>query len=31
MAASIDFTIAFEEPDEQGWIAAREHLRLVAA
>lgn len=23
MAASIDFTIAFEEPDEQGWIVAR--------
>lgn len=23
VAASIDFTIAFEEPDEQGWIVAR--------
>jgi predicted RNase H-like HicB family nuclease len=23
MAASIDFTISFEEPDEQGWIVAR--------
>jgi predicted RNase H-like HicB family nuclease len=23
MAASVDFTIAFEEPDEAGWIVAR--------
>ncbi len=23
MAASIDFTISFEEPDEQRWIVAR--------
>lgn len=23
MAASVDFTIAFEEPDEDGWIVAR--------
>lgn len=23
MAASVDFTIAFEEPDEKGWIVAR--------
>lgn len=23
MAASIDFTISFEAPDEQGWIVAR--------
>jgi predicted RNase H-like HicB family nuclease len=23
MAASIDFTIAFDEPDEDGWIVAR--------
>jgi len=23
MAASIDFTIAFEEPDEDGWIVGR--------
>jgi predicted RNase H-like HicB family nuclease len=23
MAASVDFTIAFEEPDEEGWIVAR--------
>src|SRR6201999_2495776 len=23
MAASIDFTISFEPPDEQGWIVAR--------
>lgn len=23
MAASIDFTISFENPDEQGWIVAR--------
>jgi predicted RNase H-like HicB family nuclease len=23
MAASVEFTIAFEEPDEQGWIVAR--------
>jgi predicted RNase H-like HicB family nuclease len=23
MAASVDFTIAFEEPDEKGWILAR--------
>jgi predicted RNase H-like HicB family nuclease len=23
MAASVDFTIAFDEPDEDGWIVAR--------
>jgi len=23
MAASVEFTIAFEEPDEEGWIVAR--------
>ena len=23
MAASVDFTIAFKEPDEEGWIVAR--------
>lgn len=23
MAASIDFTLAFDEPDEEGWIVAR--------
>jgi len=23
MAASVDFTIAFDEPDEEGWIVAR--------
>jgi predicted RNase H-like HicB family nuclease len=23
MAASVEFTIAFEEPDEDGWIVAR--------
>ena len=23
MAASVDFTIAFKEPDEKGWIVAR--------
>jgi predicted RNase H-like HicB family nuclease len=23
MAASVDFTIAFENPDEDGWIVAR--------
>jgi predicted RNase H-like HicB family nuclease len=23
MAASIDFTISFDRPDEQGWIVAR--------
>lgn len=23
MAASIDFTISFDSPDEQGWIVAR--------
>jgi hypothetical protein len=23
MAASIDFTISFEGPDEEGWIVAR--------
>jgi predicted RNase H-like HicB family nuclease len=23
MAASVDFTIAFEDPDEDGWIVAR--------
>lgn len=23
MAASVDFTIAFDEPDEDGWIIAR--------
>jgi predicted RNase H-like HicB family nuclease len=23
MAPSIDFTIAFDEPDEEGWIVAR--------
>jgi len=23
MAASVDFTIAFESPDEDGWIVAR--------
>ena len=23
MAASVDFTIAFDEPDEGGWIVAR--------
>lgn len=23
MASSIDFTIAFDEPDEDGWIVAR--------
>jgi predicted RNase H-like HicB family nuclease len=23
MATSVDFTIAFEEPDEKGWIVAR--------
>lgn len=23
MAASVDFTIAFDEPDEDGWVVAR--------
>jgi predicted RNase H-like HicB family nuclease len=23
MAASVEFTIAFEEPDEEGWIVAK--------
>jgi predicted RNase H-like HicB family nuclease len=23
MVASVDFTIAFDEPDEEGWIVAR--------
>jgi len=23
MAASIDFTVTFEDPDEEGWIVAR--------
>lgn len=26
MAASVDFTIAFEPPDEDGWIVARENV-----
>jgi hypothetical protein len=33
MAASLDFTISFDSPDEGGWIVARvlEHLRFTAA